>query len=205
MARKCVGGGHDTASVYTDAQARECVSNDGTVVDDGSTCSSGSAANFRRPQGADADSGMQAQNLVLGTQATIDELILFPLRMVRVSFGETSFVREFDRINGEAAAEINRLAATDDGLRDRIFGVLVEVSAMAAAILEGHYGKGVVGRYTVSSDFIERSVAVAEEVKTRTSDDRLKEKLSGVISLSRILVGHTIEEVTDLLQHNATT
>jgi hypothetical protein len=185
MSKKCVGGAHDGADVYLDSQANECVSNGGRVEESGS-CGSTAAVRSGAVPAASGDPGR-------------GELLLFPLRLLRERLAHSPLVKDLDELNDMAAPEIVRLMAAEGELGSRLSAFFVEMSGTAASMLMNmETGRG--GTFTVSRDFVAEAGRLAEEVKRRVEDERLRAKIDRAVAAAQTIAGRSIADVVRILQ-----
>lgn len=204
MGRKCVGGGHDGADIYTDAQARECISNGGHI-EDTSSCGSSSAVDSGTgggppTPGAPAPGGSVPAMMM---NSNTSSLLLFPMRSLRDRFMHSSFVHELDELNTQVAREIDRIIAKDHALGARLSAFILELSGMTASVLTTmDTGRG--GTFTVSKEFVTRAIQLAEDVKHHLGDTQLKARIDKVIAASHMMAGRSIADVARGFQNQRT-
>jgi hypothetical protein len=197
MSKICQGGAHDGASVYLDSQARECVQNGGTIVDDGRCAIGSTTTGAGAAPGADTGTGIQS----FSATDAMDQLLLFPLRMVRQQFSDVPLMDQLVRGNQQFAAEVNRIVAADEDLGYRARALLLDVSGAAASALESRSGNAAMGTFTVSPDLIDRLVGVANEIGGRSSDTELRSLLAQAATVADALRGTTIAEAESAIRN----
>lgn len=185
MARYCKGGAHDGASVYLDAQARECVSNGGQVVDDGGCVSENIVAFAAAPEraGATADSGTAA-------------VLLFPLRLARALHPGAPFVGLVDAANDETAAPILELLKQEPELQGRLHRLLVEFSARCTLLIQAALGDERACGFTVDPEFAAEAVATLRELAPRIADRDLRARLEAILQAAPLMTGVTYGEIS---------
>jgi hypothetical protein len=198
--KKCLfpGGGE---FVVTDAIAnQQCLLNGGEVVD---ARRDGGAANpmsrvlldsyLTAPMWRDAPSGTWTNS------NTAERLVLYPICAVRRKTPTAELIAGLDSLNENFTEELRRIADADDDLRRSMTELLLDISSIFASALDSEDGAAPT-IFTVSAEFMERARAVADAVRSRTSDERLIAEIDRLIDHGDRLTGTPLSELIPALR-----
>jgi hypothetical protein len=185
MANVCVGGAYDGMVIQGFEDELSCTQNEGHIEDrQAGGCSSEAIV-----------SPTSIRNFAAASAGPVSELVLLPLRLVRDMLRGSPLIEPLERINDDLLAEITRAAKADDTLSGELFSTVLAISYFAGAILSSALGEKDTGGAVYTKTLHNRVQALARQLKSGISDNRLTSAIDASLATSKELVGKSATDV----------
>ncbi|MER9364308.1 hypothetical protein [Mesorhizobium sp. M0500] len=134
------------------------------------------------------------------TMESLNQLSLFPFRMVRLAFPASSLVVGIDRLSRELSERVGDPGAANDQTRERMHRLVVEGAGTVALLLQSEAGDSAAGKMTIPARLVEEVVSLAKELADETKDGKLAAQVALIVGLANGLAGYPISKLATMLR-----
>jgi hypothetical protein len=202
--KKCVGGGHDGQPIHSAIDEKECIREEGRPVEVGDGGRDRITTDLVENYLAAPEFSAPVAGQALTNTDTVERLVLYPICALRDDSPSAQLLAGLEAFNRDHAAEVRRMAAKDDRLLRSMFQLMLDVSSVAASILDSSR-TGRATTFRISDEVLDRAEAVAGSIRSQTSDEALSADVERLVTLASTLRGVRVSDAAEVLRGGGAT